>query len=125
MGKSKGGKPPIFLSIADDARCLIGIDLAEREFRGAIINLRGEIKHRLHGQIQRGNGESVLGSVYELIDRLIPLAASPILGIGIGTPGLVDSQQGIVRNAVNLGWDELRLGELLNTRYNGPVHIAN
>lgn len=125
VGKSKGGKPPIFLSIADDARCLLGIDLAEKEFCGAVINLRGEIKHRLHGQIQRGNGESVLESVYDLIDRLIPLAASPILGIGIGTPGLVDSQQGIVRNAVNLGWDELRLGELLNKRYHVPIHIAN
>jgi len=125
VGKSKGGKPPIFLSFADDVRCLLGIDLGESEFNGAVINLRGEIKHRLHGRIQRGNGESVLESVYELIDRLIPLAESPVLGIGIGTPGLVDPHQGIVRNAVNLGWDELRLGDLLRNRYHVPVHIAN
>jgi len=125
VGKSRGGKPPIHLSFADDARCLLGIDLGESEFCGAVINLRGEIKHRLRGQIQRGNGESVLESVYALIDRLIPLAASPILGIGIGTPGLVDPHQGIVRKAVNLGWDELCLGELLHERYHVPVHIAN
>ncbi len=125
VGRSKGGKPPILLSFVDDARCLIGIDLAESEFRGAVINLRGEIKHRLSGQIHRQDGQGVLASVYELIDKLIPLAPSPILGIGIGTPGLVDSQRGIVRNAVNLDWDELHLGDLLAERYKVPVHIVN
>lgn len=125
VGKSKGGKPPIFLSFADDARCLLGIDLGESEFRGAVVNLRGEIKHRLLGRIQRESAESVLESVYQLIDRLVPFAASPILGIGIGTPGLVDPEQGVVRKAVNLGWDEIRLGELLRQRYQVPIHIAN
>jgi N-acetylglucosamine repressor len=125
VGQSKGGKPPILLKFVDDARCLIGIDLAESKFRGAVINLRGEIRHRIDGPFNRRNGEDVLASVYEIIDQLLPLAASPILGIGIGTPGLVDSQQGVVRKAVNLGWDEIRLGDLLAQRYRVPVHIVN
>jgi len=125
VGLSKGGKPPILVSIVHDARCLIAIDLAEREFRGAVINLRGEIKHRLDGRVDRQSAETVLSSVFGLVDRLIPLAESPILGIGIGTPGLVDSHRGVVRNAVNLGWDEIDLGHLLNQRYRVPVHIAN
>lgn len=125
VGRSKGGKPPILVSIVDDARCLIGIDLAERDLRGAVINLRGEIKQRLDQRIDGRTGEGALSSVFDLVDRLIPLATSPILGIGIGTPGLVDSRQGIVRDAFNLGWDELRLGEMLDGRYHVPVHVAN
>jgi len=71
------------------------------------------------------DGDAALALVYQLIDALIAAADSPILGIGIGTPGLVDAQQGIVRNAVNLDWHNLPLRELLQDRYKLPVYIAN
>ena len=35
--------------------------------------------------------------------------ATPLYGVGIGSPGQVDSLSGVVRNAVNLGWDEIPL----------------
>src|SRR5512147_2528805 len=43
-GSSMGGKSPILLSLADDSRYLIGLDLAHNTFCGAIVNLRGEIR---------------------------------------------------------------------------------
>jgi N-acetylglucosamine repressor len=125
LGPSVGGKPPILLSVVDDARHLIGIDLAENEFRGAVINLRGEIKHRLSLSIHDRDGDSALALVYDLTDELVAVADSPILGIGIGTPGLMDARRGVVRNAVNLDWHDLPLGDLLEERYELPVYIAN
>jgi len=125
QGPSAGGKPPTFLSVVDDSRYLIGIDLADSEFRGAGVNLRGAIKHRLSLPIHDRDGEAALSLVYQLVDRLVAAADSPILGIGIGTPGLVDAQQGVVRNAVNLDWHDLPLRDLLVERYRLPVHIAN
>ena len=44
MGESIGGKLPILLSINADARYLIGLNLAQDKFIGAVVNLRGEIK---------------------------------------------------------------------------------
>jgi N-acetylglucosamine repressor len=125
IGPSAAGKPPILLSIVDHARYLIGIDLAETEFRGAVIDLRGKIIHRLNMAINGRDGDAALASVYELLDKLIPLADGPVLGIGIGTPGLINTQQRVVRNAVNLDWHDLPLGDLLDERYKMPVHIAN
>jgi N-acetylglucosamine repressor len=125
LGPSVGGKPPILLSVVDDARHLIGIDLAENEFRGAVINLRGKIKHRLSLPIHDRDGDSALALVYDLTDELVAVADSPILGIGIGTPGLMDARRGVVRNAVNLDWRDLPLGDLLEERYELPVYIAN
>lgn len=125
IGSSVAGKPPILLSMVDDARYLIGVDLAESEFRGAVINLRGKIIHRLNLAINGRDGDAALASVYSLLDKLIPLAEGPILGIGIGTPGLINTRQRIVRNAVNLDWHDLPLGDLLDERYKMPVHIAN
>src|SRR5512133_2446698 len=42
-GESIGGKTPILVSIVADARYLIGLNLAQDKFIGAILNLRGEI----------------------------------------------------------------------------------
>jgi glucokinase-like ROK family protein len=122
---SKGGKPGTLLSLVDDSRHLIGIDLADSEFRGGVLNLRGKVKHRLNLPINDQNGEVALELVFRLVDELIAAARSPLLGIGIGTPGLMNPEQGVVRRAVNLGWRDLPLRDLLETRYNLPVYIAN
>jgi N-acetylglucosamine repressor len=125
QGESIGGKPPILLSIIDDSRHLIGVDLANSEFRGAVIDLRGNIVHRESLKVEGHNGDAALELAYELIERLVRAATSPILGIGIGTPGLMDARHGVVRKAVNLDWQNLPLRDLLTGRYNLPVYIAN
>jgi len=125
QGPSAGGKPPILLSVVDDSRHAIGIDLASSEFRGAIVNLRGEIRHRATLPLDGRDGDVALALVYELIDRLIAASSSPLLGIGIGTPGLMDPTKGIVRQAVNLDWQDLPLRSLLKKRYGLPLYVAN
>lgn len=124
-GPSIGGKRPILLRMADDSRCLLGIDLANSQFRGAAINLRGQIKHRVSLPIQDRDGDAALSTVYRLVDDLVAATKSPIMGIGIGTPGLMDSRQGVVNRAVNLDWENLPLGDLLEARYHLPTYIAN
>lgn len=124
-GPSAGGKSPILLKVADDARHLIGIDLASSVFRGAVVSLRGEIRHTVNLPIQTRRGEDALELVYELIDSLAASTDKPLLGIGIGTPGLIDTANGVVQQAVNLDWRDLPLGSLLRARYNLPIYVAN
>ena len=47
-GRSSGGKSPILLRVAPDGRHLIGLDLGEAQFSGAVVNLRGEILRSIH-----------------------------------------------------------------------------
>ncbi len=124
-GPSAGGKPPILLSVADDSHHLIGIDLASKEFRGAVVNLRGQIRHQTTLPLEGRDGPAALALVYDLIDELVAAATSPLLGIGIGTPGLMDPQRGIVRRAVNLDWQDLPLRDLLQQHYHLPIYVAN
>jgi N-acetylglucosamine repressor len=124
-GPSEGGKPPILLSVADDSRHLIGIDLASDEFRGAVVNLRGQIHFQTSLPLDGQDGDAALGVVYDLVDRLAAATTSPLLGIGIGTPGLMDPLNGVVRRAVNLNWQDLPLRSLLEERYGLPVYVAN
>ena len=125
IGTSEGGKPPVLLSIVDDSRHFIGIDLANSEFRGAVVNLRGEIAYRTKLPIDDSDGDAALAIMYELIDKLLSDGGKSVSGLGIGTPGLINPHKGIVRRAVNLDWVGIPLKQLIEERYNLKCYIAN
>ena len=125
QGTSAGGKPPTLLQVVENSRQLLGLDLANSEFQGGIFDLRGNLLQRASVPASERTGEDALHLVYDLIDQLLPAATSPLLGIGVGTPGLIDTRQGKIRTAVNLGWHDLPLRDLLEARYNLPAHVVN
>ncbi len=125
MGSSIGGKSPILLSLVADSRYLIGLDLARNKFSGAIVNLRGEIRYKVDQDIHGLDGEAALASIYAILNRLTQTSYKPLVGIGVGTPGLVNASEGIVVNAVNLDWKDLPLVRLLQERYRLPVSVFN
>lgn len=124
-GPSVGGKPPVLLGVVNDAHHLIGLDLANSEFRGAVFDLRGKVLHHVSIPLKNDNGRLALDQVYELTDALLAEVSSPLLGIGIGSPGLINARDGIIRQAVNLDWTDLPLRDLLQIRYEVPVYLAN
>jgi predicted NBD/HSP70 family sugar kinase len=124
-GSSMGGKNPILLSLVADSRYLIGLNLAQDRFIGAIVNLRGEIKASVETPVSGEDGGQALQLVYQILDRLVHDGHKPIVGIGVGTPGLVNTREGIVVNAVNLDWQDLPLAQLLRSRYGLPVSVLN
>lgn len=119
------GKPPTLLEVDKNARRVLCVDIAGRRFRGALVNLRGELMERGEASLAEGSGEVVLRQVYELIDGLAAASPAPLLGIGVGTPGLIDPDRGVVREAVNLGWQDVPLRTLLEERYGKPVYLMN
>lgn len=124
-GQSTGGKAPILLQVPDDARHLIGIEVGDRSLVGAIVNLRGETRLRREVALDGRDGELALERLDALIEGLLAEAERPVLGIGVGTPGLVDPTSGTVRWAVNLDWRDLPLGDRLHRRWDLPVYVAN
>jgi predicted NBD/HSP70 family sugar kinase len=124
-GRSSGGKSPILLRVAPDGRHLIGLDLGEAQFSGAVVNLRGDILLSIDLPLEGRNGEAAVELVFELVDALRAGDQSPLLGIGIGAPGVIDTDSGTVRWSVNLDWAELALGPRIELRYGVPVVVAN
>ncbi|MCC6453663.1 MAG: ROK family protein [Caldilineaceae bacterium] len=88
----------------------IGIDLGATKVAGALVNEQGhalaEARALTHAQ---AGVEPVVARIAEVVAQLLAQASEPVMGVGIGTPGLVDGAAGIVRNAVNLGWTEVAL----------------
>lgn len=124
------GKPPTLISVIDNARHLITLDLSRDHFCGAVINLRGEIIAE-----ERASGYNPLGSktldgdlvseVYHLVDALLSTATSDILGIGVAAPGIIDISSGVIHHAANLGWYDLALRDMLVDRHGLPTYIVN
>ena len=124
-GSSIGGKSPILLRLVADSRYMIGLNLAQDRFIGAVVNLQGEIKESIEIPVSDNDGQQALQFVYQILDNLVIKEWKPIIGIGVGTPGLVNTRDGMVVNAVNLDWQNLPLAHLLKDRYHLPVAVLN
>lgn len=124
-GPSTGGKAPILLRIPPGARHAIGLDLGGAEFSGGLVDLRGNVVNSAHVALDGRNGNDAVSVVLDLIESLSARNGQGLLGVGIGAPGVVDSRTGTVRWAVNLDWEQLALGPLVEERFGVPVVVAN
>ena len=122
---ARPGKPATLIDIDRGAFQIIGVDLSEHElFRGAVMDLDGGIVTRAELARDGATGEAAAALVDALVAQLVAAATIPVLGIGVGSPGVVDPL-GVVRSAPNLGWSDLTLQARLAAATALPVHVAN
>ncbi|MCL2515562.1 MAG: ROK family transcriptional regulator [Microbacteriaceae bacterium] len=122
---ARPGKPATLVEIDADAFHIAAIDLSpEDSFIGVVMNLRGEVQHRLEQPLAGAMGETAIEKVLQLVAGLLHMSSSTVLGLGVGTPGIVDGA-GVVRQAPNLGWYDVDLGERIRRVFDYPVYVAN
>jgi glucokinase len=104
----------------------IGIDLGATKIAAALITHTGEVVVAKQVETNALAGfEFVADRVAALIEALYETAPEPIAGIGIGSPGQVDLNTGVVKDAVNLGWQTVSLVAAIKARLkqNTPIWI--
>lgn len=104
----------------------IGVDVGGTKIAFALVDEQGTIvaQHRLPTQPEEGT-EAVIGRIRAGIQHLLSQAAQPVSGAGIAFPGHVDPEQGIVRHAVNLYWQDIPLWETLTAHFSLPIYVDN
>ena len=107
----------------------IGIDIGGTNIAIGIILSNGEILDKIViptnvGRDYRLIVEDIAGAVNKLLDGL-KIGAEDISSIGIGVPGNVNNNSGIVRLAVNMNWKDVPLAEELNKYFSVPVLLGN
>lgn len=119
------GKPAIPLDINRQGFQIVGIDLSgAQDIRGALLDLDGTILDQRVVAIDGAVGEAAIIKVLDLARELARAATAPVLGIGVGSPGVVDAQ-GVVLTAANLGWTDVPLRERIAAATDLPVLVAN
>jgi glucokinase len=62
--------------------------------------------------------------VRDILDEL-RIDVSEVTGMGVGVPGPVDQQKGVVLEAVNLGWKKVKLAETFEKEFHCPTVVLN
>lgn len=118
------GKPAILVDLDREGHRIVGLDLSGTDrFLGAVLTLDGEIVARLDVDVPADPAD-ILAVVIDLARRLVADAHAPVLGIGVGSPGIVDDR-GVVLTAPNLGWHDVDLEGVLRAELGLPVLVAN
>ncbi len=122
---SRPGKPATMLDINREGRNVIGLDLSSSHaFVGVVTDLDGAVVERAELGISEVQGEEAVVAVETLLTELVALAPLPVVGVGVGSPGIVDDQ-GVVLSAPNLGWQDVPLQARLAEVCGLPVAVAN
>ena len=110
-------------------QCLIGVDLGGTKILAGVFdtafNCLGQVK--ISTKAHRGPDEvinRIARGVKDTVDEC-DLSMSQVRGVGIGAPGAVDTQEGRVIFAPNLGWENLPLKKSLEKQLEVPVFVEN
>ncbi|TGE04794.1 ROK family protein [Hymenobacter fodinae] len=101
----------------------IGIDIGGTKIHMGVVQNGAIVQEKRFETAATAPQEQILA---ELAYNLEELIDDEVAGIGIGTPGLVDEQQGIVYNVQNIpSWQQVPLKQYLSSRFRQPVYLAN
>ena len=127
-GASSGGRKPVMLQFNGDTGYVVGIDLGVNYILTILTNLEGSIICEHHEDITGLNLQEIiplLVRTIEIVSKQAPTSPYGIVGIGIGVPGIVDSD-GTVLFAPNLGWTHVDLRAEVQAHYPQiPIFIDN
>jgi len=127
LADSSGGRRAVLLRYKPDAAYAVGASLAPGQWRTVLTDLDARV---LNVASTRVLDDSPAACVAALGESLVAVAASVDRGrllsvIGIGTPGVVDTLNGVVKSAVDVGWNDVPLARMVQDRLGLRAVVAN
>jgi len=111
-------------------RFIVGIDLGGTNLKIALLDLKYRIRHKEVLNTQRFNKKELLiSAIVDSVHKILKdnkLNRNNLLGVGLGLPGPIDYERGIVHFFPNIpGWKEVSLKSILERRLKLPVFVDN
>lgn len=104
----------------------IGVDLGGTKIEIALIDKHGQSSNDIKIPTNvPGGSEAIENDIVQIVEMLKKTAHGEVFGIGIGVPGQISAEDGTVRFAPNLRWENVPLQEKLIQRTKLPVAITN
>ena len=107
----------------------IGIDLGGMSAKAGILDENGVL--RLKKRCETRATDTPEKTAWDLAGLALEimgeygLERTDVGGVGIGSPGIIDSRRGVVVNWSNFGWLDVPLAELVSSHLGIPVYVAN
>lgn len=107
---------------------VVGIDLGGTNVRAAVVSRQGEIKAWAQSPIEAAHGaERGIQRIHDLIRRVMEQAGiKRIVGIGFGSTGPLDRENGFIQNPYTLpGWENVDVRTPLCRAFDAPLIMEN
>ena len=101
----------------------IGVDLGATKTRVGVVQNATVVDQLEFPTNSQGSREQIIS---ELIQGIEKVSKVDFLGIGIGVPGLIDEENGVIYDLWNIpSWKEVHLKSLLENHFHKPVRMTN
>ena len=119
----------VFFEPVPEAALALGLDVGGRFLRGAICDLRGDVRARLDVEIEHPDASRVLAQIAELRSALVEatgLDDGLLNGVVVGVPGVVDPERRTISLATNVaGLEGATFADALEARLGLAVWLEN
>lgn len=123
-GRSSGGRKPILLDVAWNARRVIAVNISGGMIVATLVNLRLEIVGQSFVPV--GKPERFIDSLIEAIHTLMCSAdCTNVVGIALSVPGLLDREAGVIVRAVSYSLYQVPVKQVLTHHFGLPILIEN
>ncbi len=122
------GRPVNPLVISAARAYAVGVKITATEAIGVVTDLRAMILATVHRSLTSSTVDEVVDTVESVVSELFqkhPVDRNRVAGVGVTVSGDVNPQSGVIRHSPLLGWRDVALASLLDTRLALPVFVEN
>jgi N-acetylglucosamine repressor len=125
-GNSNGGRKPVLLTLKGTSKIAIGIKIENHRLLLSASDLNGTLFNKTTIPFpQKRSAQEVTSFIITEIEKITKnMNDSELLGIGIATSGLIDSENLKVLYSPIVGWDHIDFSSIQKT-FNTPVYLDN
>ena len=106
----------------------IGVDIGGMSVKIGLVDDDGKVLAKKKVPTVKDNADVIIEGICTAINELLTdynLTIKDVYGIGIGSPGLISSKEGVIECAYNLGWVKVPMVAKLKERFDTTIKISN
>ncbi|MGE7920124.1 ROK family protein [Viridibacillus sp. NPDC093762] len=123
------GRKPTLLELCPDVLYTVGVELDRRIVRVGLVDFLGEfVDFKVFQRKSQESYRETLNNIHEKTLQIInenQIEMKKVIGLGVGLPGSIDYEKGIVKISEQLQWENIPLAEDLKELTNHNIIIDN
>ncbi len=124
----RGGRKPLYLDVNPTAGYAMGIELGPYRTTVCITDLRGNTLEECRFPAASRDYDEMVSDLTRQANEVLRranIAQGKLLGIGVGLPGFIESERGVIRSSMRSDWNGKSLGLDLQQNLGFPVLLEN
>jgi DNA-binding transcriptional ArsR family regulator len=122
---SSGGRRPVYLGIRADRAAILGLEIELGYYRAALCDLSGSLIWSRSDDIDPQGFKELFPSILADLKADIDASGIPLAGIGVGIPGSVDLEKGIILRSIPHKLQNFDFYREISSMYDLPVFFEN